>query len=305
MSVFKRRRTNRAGKKTVDGTWTVEFPDHQSFTRRLSAFTDRSASVELERQLKKLVALRMAGAGPDAELSRFLESCPGDVRDKLGEWGVITGQRAAAGKALTAHVADWKLELEARDNSLRHVRNFTAKICTIAEECAWRYLTDITLPDAQGWLAAKKRGGMSAATCNAYIRAAKGFCSWLMKAKRVTDHPLAFWELLNEKTDRRLERHPYSVEELGLLLASAESGPVVHGMSGVDRSLLYRTAVDTGFRWSELRSLTRADFDFEAMPATVTIRAAYAKNGKEDTLPLRDELAAELKERMVLFLPDA
>ena len=305
MAVFRRRYTAKSGKAKVIQKYSVDFRDHDGIMRRVAAFTDRSASIELERQLKKLVALRMTGCGPDAELSRFLESCPGEIRDKLGEWNVITGARAAAGKGIGLHIADWRLELAARDNTNRHVKTFTSKITTIAHDCGWRLLTDIALADAQSWLAEQRREGMSAATCNAYIRAAKGFCGWLVKEKRMTENPLANWALLNEKADRRYERHALTVEELGKLLAAAEAGAVVHGMTGADRALLYRTAVETGFRWSELRSLTRASFHFTEDGASVTIAAAYAKNGKEDSLPLRPELAADLEKRMALFLPTA
>ncbi len=305
MSVFKRRRAGKNGKIKADATWTVEFTDHACVVRRVAAFTDKSASIELERQLKKLVALRMAGAEPDSELSRFLEACPDSVGDKLACWGIINGQRAAAGRGIDTHITDWRQELVARDNTPRHVKAFTSKITTIVRDCGWRLLTDIALADAQGWLSNRRQGGMSAATCNVYIRAAKGFCGWLVKEKRMTENPLAYWALLNEKADRRYERHALTVEELGKLLAAAEAGAVVHGMTGTDRALLYRTAVETGFRWSELRSLTRASFRFTEDGASVTIAAAYAKNGKEDSLPLRPELAADLEKRMALFLPAA
>ncbi len=181
MSVFKRRRTNRAGKKTADNTWTVEFPGHQSITRRLSAFTDRSASVELESQLKKLVALRMAGAGPDAELSRFLESCHGGVRDKLGEWGIIAGERAAAGKPLTMHIADWQVAMEAKGNCSRHIRNFASNLKRLSTKCRWRHLTDISPDDANDWLAEQRRAGMAAATINAFLRSARRFAIGLSR----------------------------------------------------------------------------------------------------------------------------
>ncbi len=89
------------------------------------------------------------------------------------------------------------------------------------------------------------------------------------------------------------------------MLAAAETGRTHHSLTGHERALLYRLAVETGLRWSELRSLSRASFDFNAEPATVTIAAAYAKNGEDDTLPLRNALAVDLKEYMALFLPGA
>ena len=305
MSVFKRRRAGKNGKSKADATWTVEFADHDGVTRRLPAFTDRTASVELERHLKRLVALRMAGAGPDAELSRFLEACPTAVRDKLGEWNIITSERAAAGKTLPTHIENWRLAMEAKGNSIRHIRNFLANLNHVAGDSGWKHLTDISAADMNRWIADRKAVGRSAATINHHIRAGKAFCSWLVKEKRISENPIAYVPLLNEKADRRIERHPYSTDELGALLAAAESGEKHHGLSGHERALVYRLAIETGFRWSELRSLNRASFDFQAEPATVTIAAAYAKNGQDDTLPLRDDLAADLKAHMALSLPAA
>ena len=305
MSVFKRRRAGKSGKTKPDATWTVEFTDHDGVVRRVAAFTDRSASAELERQLKKLVALRMAGAGPDAELSRFLESCPGKISNMLGKWNIITGERAAAGKTLAAHIKDWRLELEARDNTAKHITETVAKATKVCGKCGWRTLSDISSTSLNQWLVEQRAAGRAVATINHHLRAVKSLTGWLFKEKRLAENPLAFVALLNAKADRRYERHPYNIEELGLLLAAAEAGGIVHGMTGSDRALLYRTAVETGFRWSECRSLTRASFNFDSEPATITIRAEDAKNGKEDTLPLRPELAADLKVRMALFLPGA
>jgi hypothetical protein len=63
--------------------------------------------------------------------------------------------------------------------------------------------------------------------------------------------------------------------------------------------------VDTGLRWSELGSLRRSSFDFDSDPATVYIQARYAKNRKDDWLPLRPDLVADLRRHMALFLPEA
>lgn len=141
MSVFRRKRAAKNGKTRADATWTVEFADHDGVTRRLAAFTDRSASVELERHIKRLVSLRMAGAGPDAELSRFLEAYPATIRNSLAKWGIITGQRAAAGKSLAHHVADWKVAMEAKGNCTDHVKQFVSNVHRLADDCGWCNLT--------------------------------------------------------------------------------------------------------------------------------------------------------------------
>ncbi len=305
MSIFKKRRPNTDGQIETYGGWVIEFNDHTGHARRITGFKDKAATVGLERQLLRLVALRISGIGPDAELSRFLDTCSAGIRDKLAEWGVIEGQRAAAGKPLTAHVADWKAALDAKNTTKYHARNFASKAKKLFDGCGWRHFSDINLKGAQAWLAKVREGGTSLATCNVYIRAAKGLCNWMRRERRATDNPLEYWSLFNERMDRRLERRAFTVEEFGRLLAATEKNGEFHGMTGEERCLLYRLAVETGLRWSELHSLDRSSFDFANEHATVTIKAMYAKNRKDDILPLRPALAAALKERLTTAAPTA
>ncbi len=110
---------------------------------------------------------------------------------------------------------------------------------------------------------------------------------------------------MNEKADRRLERRALLLEDIERLLAAALDGGVVQGMTGYERSLLYRLAIETGLRSSEIYHLTRGAFDFTKETATVTIEAKYAKNRKKATLPLRPDLAQDMKDDLVLHLPAA
>ena len=93
--------------------------------------------------------------------------------------------------------------------------------------------------------------------------------------------------------------------ELVLLIDAAYTGPAVLGISGPERGLLYRMAVETGLRASELRSLTRFSFDLEGEYPTVTVEAAYSKRRRADTLPLRTELAGDLKDHLAAMTPAA
>jgi hypothetical protein len=128
MSVFRRKRTDSNGTITPDSTYSVEFRDHADIVHRVAGFTDRTASVELERQLQRLVSLRMSGLGVDVEAAKFLETCPEGIKARLGEWGIISTQRAAAGKGMTNHIADWRVSMEAKGNTPRHIRTFAANM---------------------------------------------------------------------------------------------------------------------------------------------------------------------------------
>jgi len=59
--------------------------------------------------------------------------------------------------------------------------------------------------------------------------------------------------------------------------------------------MVYRLALGTGFRAKELRSLTPESFDLEGEPPTVTVNAAYSKRRREDTQPIRPDLADLLR----------
>lgn len=305
MAVFKRKRGGKDGKAEADGVWTVQVTDHTDVRRRLPGFASRSASAELERNIRKLISIRQAGGSPDAESNRFLETAPAVVRDKLAAWGVIEGARAAAGKALTAHIEDWREAMTAGGLTKKQIVANGNKVSTIAGDCGWRFISDISAVGMNRWRNERRTEGLSAMTLNHYLVVAKTFCNWLVKEKRLSENPLAHLSRLNAAADRRIERRAFTVEELGMILAAAEAGQETHGMPGPLRSLLYRTAVETGLRWSELKSLTRASFAFDADPATVIVRAEDAKNGIEDTITLRPKLAADLKAHMALFLPGA
>jgi integrase len=175
----------------------------------------------------------------------------------------------------------------------------------LAKGCDWQYLSDATGMAAQKWLADRRAGGLSVGASNSFIRAAKHFFNWLRKERRISENPLDNVSTLNSRVDRRRERRALTLNEIGRLLIATMNAEAHHGLSGYERSLLYRLAIETGLRWSELRSLHRSSFDFQGNPASVTIAAEDEKAGRGDTLPLRMELATDLKAYLALHLPTA
>ena len=77
-----------------------------------------------------------------------------------------------------------------------------------------------------------------------------------------------------------------------LLEAARASNQAFRGLKGVDRHVLYLAAMTTGFRASELASLTPAAFNLDGEPPTVTLAAENAKNGRTAIQPLAPEAAA-------------
>jgi len=76
-------------------------------------------------------------------------------------------------------------------------------------------------------------------------------------------------------------------------------------MSGPQWAMLYQVAVETGLRRAELASLTRALFDLNGDQPTVTVAAAYSKNRRADTVPLRITTAEALRYFLADKMPRA
>jgi len=66
--------------------------------------------------------------------------------------------------------------------------------------------------------------------------------------------------------------------------------------SGRERALIYKTLTLTGLRKGELASITVGQLDLERSPAFLTLNAADEKNREGSTLPLRDDLADDLRQ---------
>ena len=119
------------------------------------------------------------------------------------------------------------------------------------------------------------------------------FTRWMVRDGRAAECPVQHLQMYNVRTDIRCDRRALTDDELRALLGAAASGPVNYGMSGPDRAMLYRLAVETGFRAAEIASLTPRSCDLSDEPV-ITVAAAYSKRRREDVQPIRRELADAL-----------
>ena len=78
----------------------------------------------------------------------------------------------------------------------------------------------------------------------------------------------------------------------------------VNALKGLDaNALIYQTLLLTGLRKNELASLTVGQLRLDS-PATIDLHAADEKNRQGSTIPLRDDLAAELRDWLADKLAD-
>ncbi len=137
------------------------------------------------------------------------------------------------------------------------------------------------------------------------MRAIKQFCKWMVTEERAFSSPVESLKPLNSKADLRRVRRALTREEVGRLLEVTASRPTESGMPGPERALLYRTALETGLRANELRTLRRINLELDGTPPLVRVEAAYSKHRKEDVVPLRADLAETLAAHVKGRLPDA
>ena len=169
--------------------------------------------------------------------------------------------------------------------------------------CHARRLSDLAPSRVLSALKAIRDTRASAETINHHVRAVKGFSRWLWRDGRVREHSLAHLTPTNPEADRRHSRRALTPDEVAALVAAAERGGVVWGVLAPDRAALYRVALGTGFRRGELVGLTPESFDLSGDPPTVTVRAAYSNRRRDDSQPIRPDLANSLRSWLATKAP--
>jgi integrase len=293
---------HRSNRKSLK--WYGVFVDFNGALRRLPLFEDRRASDAMARIIDRLNSLRSSNDTLPPDLARAVDEMPAGILAKLAKWDIIRSERAASSKPLTDHVEDWKAALLAKGNTTEYASLSANRVKRIVTECSLTTVADVSPSRVQTFLAGLRQDrknvkgrvhrGIGAASFNYYLRDARSFFRWMVRDGRAFENPLAHLQGISAGTDKRHERRALSVDELRLLLNTTAAGPDRYGMSGAERAMIYRLAVETGLRSAELRSLTRASFHLEGSEPTVTIAAAYAKNRRHDTLPLKPETANTL-----------
>jgi integrase len=230
--------------------------------------------------------------------------------------------RSHGARALADHLADWRDSMIHRGMTAKHADQSTDRVrrliavifeakpddvdgktmtrsqqrearLLIARLVEKARLADLTADRVQSTLSTLRDSGRSLQTLNHYRACVRAFTRWAWKGSRLRSDPLIALEGYNAKEDRRHDRRTISLEELRRLIEAAQHGLVVMGVSGPVRSLCYRLAVATGLRYSEIKSITSSSFDWEV--PSVTVDAAYTKNGQTATLPIPIDLSDDLR----------
>ncbi len=293
MRVYRVYYKDKNGKKKQIKKWWIELRDHLQIARRFPAFTNKSQSELLGRQIERLVNYKVAGEQPDPQLSRWLEQIPPRLQDKFLRIGLLNSNRVAAGKSLTEHLKAFEETLVAKERTPKYIKESIAQLKRVFEGCRFYYWSDISASKVETYLKGLRDNGISYRRSNAYLKTAKMFCRWMTERSFASESPLQSLRTLNVELDRRRERRAGTPDELRRLLEVTANGPMRFGLSGSVRALVYKFAAETGLRKNELRTLKVSALDFENL--TVTVETGYSKHRKKDVLPLKPEMVAELR----------
>jgi integrase len=215
----------------------------------------------------------------------------------LGEFGLIDPRSVHRSRPLSEHLEDYRRHMRDKNLSPRQIEETTARVEAVVGGCNFGRPADLSAGRIAEYLAARRDKGMAIETSNGYVRACKAFTAWLVRDGRIGKDPLEHLSGLNSETDRRRVRRSLTPDEFRALIETArESRATVQRLDGPSRAMLYTVASLTGWRASELASLTPQSFDLEA--GTIAVPAAIAKNRRAASIPVHGGLVAQLREWM-------
>ena len=238
---------------------------------------------------------------------------------------VITAAEAAVGehqaRPLGVHLDAYDEHLRAKDASDIHRDHTGRYLRRLAAECPFGTLADLRREALERWLATRAGEGMGAKTRNLYRGALVSFGNWCVETSRLTSNPFDAVPKANERADPRRRRRAMTEDELTRLLAVARERPLLEALTvrkgprkgepyanvrdevrqrllllGRERALIYKTLVLTGLRKGELASLTLAQLSLDDPVPFLSLDAADEKNREGSDIPLRDDLAADLRD---------
>ena len=254
--------------------WYIDYKDADGTTKRAPGFRDKQATEQHASDLEKQAEQVRSGYKPR-------------------EYEHLT-------RPLKEHLLEFKSHLLTKGTSEEQAQQVYSRALVIVGGCRFVLWSDIQANVVQEFLAKLRQGtqeqrGISAQTSNGYLQAFKSFCKWLQAEGRAPGNPVAYLQGMNVKVDRRHDRRALSLAECRKLLVTATAGPPRLGMAGPERALLYRTALESGLRAGELKTLAVGSCELTGNVPTLTVRAGYSKHRREDVQPIPPALAGVLQ----------
>lgn len=298
-TVFKRK--NAAGKKLPN--YYIKYKDADGVWQTMVGNTSKAASLLLGQEKER-----------DAMLVRA---------------GLPVPNAAPAADDLAALVESYANALTFKGDTESHISLTMQQLTSIFDDCKFKKLKDLQGDTATtrviNYLLAKKRASkrrplkavkkrirkaperppeeldvISPRTRKLYLASLKGFCRWCIANGKMTapNCPLIHIKAGTQKSEAKKSTQPprraATDNEVKKLLTACRGGDDVEGLTGVERYHLYRAALGTGFRASELAALHPVHFLTGHAKPVVQLAWVDAKDGEDANQPLHPDLASEL-----------
>lgn len=267
---------------------------------RITAYTNKRASLKLQENIEQLDACITAGERPDRELSSWLEQLPETMKKKLVAHNLLSKSSLERSKTITEHLNDFikykKSQVALGAIKEKQVGVLTSRLNRVIKECSIKYLTDMKVTTIERWISETlSNNKLAPKTINHHSAGMKQFSNWLFRNNKISDNILISLKKININSGNvTFTRRSLTDEEVSRLINTTKVSEATHnGVKGCERALAYQISLFSGLRYNEVVTLERGDIDLENQ--TIRCRDINSKNGQTTTLPLQDELAAELQ----------
>ena len=247
------------GKRMIceQSRWWMKWQLPGGETRREKGFRDRTATEQEAARREREAARKVAG---------FVEVEEKHLLAPLGQ-----------------HLDSFLEDQSRAGRSEKYREILKSRITKMKDACGWPTLRSVQPSTVTPFLASLKGQGLAPKTINEYLNAANAFLNWCVQQGRLLANPLAN-VTRTDQTVKMRKRRALTVEEVQRLLSVA--GP---------RRLLYLVAVTTGIRRGELETLQWNDVHLDGIRPFIALRAETTKARRADSVPLRQDVAAELR----------
>jgi len=313
MRVYKEERRKK-GQVTKSKNYYIDFYDQYRRRHFLAAFPEKRESMGLAEKIESLIACQVSGQQPGPEMQQWIDRLPNRFKEKFSKWGLLEGFRVAATKSLSGHLGNWRSFLINHGRTVKQADQQYARVKRAFSESAFEYWHQIQASKLLNTIHAMRklqRTGdgyidtgkpVSPRTKQHHLKACKQFATWMIKDGRTRTNPL-----LHLPTDIPVEtqnpRRALTRDEILTLLSYTENAKPIGDMTGTERALVYRLAMETGLRANELRSLKRLSFNKTQL--TVRVEPKYTKNRKEAIQPVKAATMEAILQHLKLKTPTA
>lgn len=313
MRVF-RKKYRRGGKLRQSRCWYVTWRDSFNDLRSTwRGYPTKTATEAYGRNLEALAASRATANLLDADMERWLNSLPTNTLQHLAERKLVEPVRLEAERPLDQHVEAYRQHRIDQRRNANDTRQTAERIKRMNAHAGFRSARDVTLPRIEKAIA-KITEKHSTATRNRYGVVYHAFLEWMVDRGLIVANPMKGWKRAAE--DATQHRRALDEDEATRLVAAAANGETASGLTrrgaalkrqgkdvpdseiawsltGEDRAMLYRFALETALRSGTIARLTVRDFELAGDQPIVRVGGSVAtKERAARKIPLRRETAA-------------